>query len=293
MWAGSSDMRALPQDTIAPGAEVRPPRLIRPTIRPVPILVTSPHSGTDYTPALLAQTRLPLDRLRASEDSLVDQLVTGLAQLGATVLCANVPRVFCDLNRGPWELDPAMFVETLPAYCDTTSPRIAQGYGTVARFATVGDPVYAHRLPFAEAQHRVAAYWQPFHTVLRSTLDDLHARFGTCLLLDCHSMPRVQIDDPDVVFGDAYGTSASPHLLHAAESVAAEAGLNARRNRPYAGGYITRHYGRPPAGIHAIQIEIARPLYLRRGTFEPGRGFPRMRSFIEALTERLIATILA
>lgn len=286
-------MRPLPQDTIAPLTEVRPPRLLPPAARPVPVLITSPHSGTDYIPDLLAQTRLPLARLRASEDSLVDQLVAGVPQLGATVLCANIPRVFCDLNRGPWELDPAMFVETLPGYCDTASPRIGQGYGTIARFAAAGDHIYGHRLPFSEAQHRIAAYWQPFHHTLRVTIESLQARFGACLLLDCHSMPRSHATDPDLVFGDAFGTSAAPALLRVAESVAAEAGLRTIRNQPYAGGYITRHYGRPEANIHAIQIEIARPLYLQRGTYQAGRGFSRIRSLIEALVARMIAEMRA
>lgn len=281
-------MRALSQDVFSSPDTVRPPRLVRPSGPAAPILITSPHSGTDYTEDLLAQTRLPIGRLRASEDSLVDLLLAGTPRLGATLLSAHVPRVFCDLNRAPWELDQAMFVETLPGYCDTASARISQGYGTIARYASAGDNVYAHRLPFAEATRRIETFWHPFHDLLEANLAELRARFGFCLLLDCHSMPRVHADEADIVLGDAHGSSCAAKWLQIVEHTACEAGLRSVRNQPYAGGYITRHYGQPLSGIQALQIEIARPLYLRRGTHLPGPGFERVRLLLERIVSRII-----
>jgi N-formylglutamate amidohydrolase len=128
---------------------------------------------------------------------------------------------------------------------------------------------------------------RPYHEALAQALERARACFGAAILLDCHSMPPRNIagGDPGLVFGDRHGTSIAPELMEAAIAAARDAGFTSGRNNPYAGGYITALHGRPESGIHALQLEIDRSLYLDEALREPGAGFDR--------TARLIASIAA
>lgn len=271
-----------------------PFRLFPPEHPYVPVIFTSPHSGRVYSPDLMAGVRLGADRLRRSEDCYVDELFSAAPRHGAALLTANFPRVLCDANREPWELDPAMFADPLPDWVNTTSTRVGAGLGTVARLAATGEPIYAQKLPFSEAERRIATYWRPFHDMLARRVEDVRARFGYCLIIDCHSMPssaqmrRGGTHPADFVLGDLHGASCSPRVTRLVESLLGSRNFRVRRNDPYAGGYITRHYGRPVDDLHVLQIEVARSLYMDEETFERLRAFSfirrRMGEVIEAIT---------
>jgi N-formylglutamate amidohydrolase len=261
-----------------------PIMLARPSEQTLPIIFASPHSGRDYPASFLALARLDAHSLRRSEDSFVDELFAAAPDHGAPLLAATFPRAYCDANREPWELDPGMFLDALPPWVNTTSARVGAGLGTIARVVASGEAIYRTKLSFAEAESRVRRCWQPFHDALAELIAETRARFGICLLIDCHSMPshgssgRPGARTADFVLGDAHGTACAPGFARVAEGLLAGLGYAVRRNDPYAGGYITRHYGRPREGVHALQIEIGRDLYMDEQRIERLPGFPRIQA---------------
>ena len=254
--------------------------LARPARQTAPLVFASPHSGRDYSEDFLAATRLDAVALRRSEDAFVDELFAAAPDHGAPLLAARFPRAWCDANREPWELDPSMFDGPLPDWVNSASPRVGAGLGTIARVVATGEPIYRKRLTFGEAEVRVRSSWEPYHAALSALISETRDRFGLCILIDCHSMPTHPphvSDPPDFVLGDAHGTACSPHTTRAAETVLRSLGYSVRRNDPYAGGYITRHYGRPRENIHALQIEIARPLYMDEVRILQNVNFPTLK----------------
>ena len=212
-------------------------------------MFSSPHSGRAYSSEFLALTRLNLAALRRSEDCFIDEIFGAGPELGATLIAAEFPRAWCDVNREAWELDPGMFDDTLPEWVNTTSPRVAAGLGTLARVVSNGEAIYRGKLRFADAEARVAECWEPYHASLERLIAAAQTRFGAAVLIDCHSMPAHACQDrrpvPDIVLGDAHGVACTPALLRAVDQWLTRRGYVVRRNDPYAGGYITRHYGRP------------------------------------------------
>ncbi len=265
-------------------------RVTCPAGHAAPLVFASPHSGRAYPAAFVAAARLDPVQLRRSEDCYVDELFAAAPEHGATMVAATFPRAFCDANREPWELDPGMFEDTLPDWVNTASARVGAGLGTIARVVASGEPIYRAKLSFAEVQARVAATWQPFHAALSAAVTGAQQRFGACLLVDCHSMPQASMAPrhrADVVLGDAHGTTCAPALMRRVEEALAAEGLSVRRNDPYAGGYITRHYGRPRERVHALQIEVNRGIYMDEVTLERSPGFAALRSRLARLAAHL------
>jgi N-formylglutamate deformylase len=276
---------------IASDLAVPPFVLDRPETQIAPVVFASPHSGTTYPSEFVSSTRLDPLSLRRSEDSFVDGLFSDAPSCGAPLLSATFPRAFCDANREPWELDPAMFADALPSWVNTTSARVGAGLGTIPRVVASGEAIYRGKLPFAEAERRVQRFWQPFHEMLSQLIEETRHAFGTCLLVDCHSMPaagRSRTQGPDIVLGDAHGTACAPRVTRLAEQVLTARGYSVRRNDPYAGGYITRHYGRPREGTHALQIEVARRLYMDEARIEPLPCFDQVRRDMTLLVSALV-----
>lgn len=265
---------------------------VRPRRLTAPLVFNSAHSGRDYPERFLAMTRLDHLSIRQSEDAWVDDLVARAPHLGAPLLRAHFPRAYLDVNREPWELDPQMFVEPLSDRFNTTSPRVAAGLGTLARVVAENKPIYRDRLTLDDARMRIEGIYVPYHATLQRLLTEALGAFGVAVLVDCHSMPRISRGGdrlaPDIVLGDRYGTTCAPALVDLIEMVFAGAGLRVARNRPYAGGFIARTYGRPQHGIHAIQIEISRHLYMNEVTLEKNDGFGMIRQLLDRLTLALI-----
>ena len=265
---------------------------IRPRRLTAPIVFNSAHSGRDYPERFLQMTRLDHLSIRQSEDAYVDALFARAPHLGTPLLRAHFPRAYLDVNREPWELDPQMFDEPLSDRFNTTSPRVAAGLGTLARLVAENKPIYRERLTLDDARMRIEGIYLPYHATLQKLLSDSLAAFGVAVLIDCHSMPRIARSGdrlgPDVVLGDRYGTTCAAGLIDLCEMVFAGAGLRVARNRPYAGGFIARTYGRPQHGIHAVQVEISRHLYMNEVTLEKNEGFNAIRQLVERLTLALI-----
>lgn len=265
---------------------------IRPRRATGPLVFNSAHSGRVYPARFLKMTRLDNLSIRQSEDAFVDELFARAPHMGTPMLRAHFPRAYLDVNREPYELDPSMFIETLPGAYNTSSPRVAAGLGTIARVVAQSKPIYRGRLTLADAQMRIEGIYKPYHQALQRLLSATLSTFGVAVLIDCHSMPQLNRTGdratPDIVLGDRYGTSCAPAITDLAETLFASTGLRVARNRPYAGGHITRAYGTPQHGVHALQIEISRNLYMNEVTLTRNANFPAM----EQIITRLIATLL-
>lgn len=259
----------------------------------LPLVVASPHSGRDYPQAFLDAARLDPHTLRRSEDGFVDEIFGRAPDRGAPLLRALFPRAFLDVNREAYELDPEMFADALPGWVNTRSPRVTAGLGTIARIVAQGKDIYRGKLRFAEAVERVERCYTPYHAALRRLVDETRAEFGHVILLDAHSMPsQGAARTPggravDIVLGDCYGSACAAAVTEAAEHWLIGRGYVVTRNTPYAGGFTTRHYGRPGAGVHALQLELSRALYMDEATLSPTRGLGRltedMTEFVTAL----------
>lgn len=271
--------------------------ILAPAQQTAPVVFSSPHSGRDYPEEFLAAARLDGHSIRRSEDSFVDEIFARVPHYGAPLLKALFPRAFVDPNREPYELDPAMFDGPLPGFVNKRSPRIAAGLGTIARVVANGTDIYAGKLNFDEARQRIDRFYRPYHAALDDLIGTTQRAFGHCILVDCHSMPSVgrpmendagHRRQVDFVLGDAHGRSCSRALTVLAEETLREMGYTVVRNAPYSGGFITRNYGKPARGVHALQIEINRGLYMHEPTFTRSDGMAEMTENMALLTERLV-----
>ena len=277
------------QDEFDPAFEAIEPAQCR-----SPLLFNSPHSGCIYPRDFLAASRLDLATLRRSEDSFVDELIAGVVARGYPLVRAHFPRCYVDVNREPYELDPRMFEGRLPSFANTRSMRVAGGLGTLARVVGDAQEIYDQRIAVGEALRRIDGLYKPYHRVLRRLFMRLHRDFGAAVLIDCHSMPsttgaRDERPRADFVLGDRYGTSCVGLVAETVEDTLRGFGYAVSRNKPYAGGVITEHYGNPAAGLHAIQLEVNRALYMDERRYERAASFASLAAEFEVLADRLAA----
>lgn len=267
--------------------------VLAPPQQTVPVVFSSPHSGREYQDDFVAASRLDPHSLRRSEDSFVDELFAAAPRLGAPLLAARFPRAFCDVNREPYELDPAMFSGPLPASANIRSPRVAVGLGTIPKVVASGAEIYANRLPIDEIERRIGGYYRPYHQALRGLLEATQRRFGWVLLVDCHSMPGSTgaggARGADVVLGDCFGAACAGIIVQEIEEAFTARGYKVVRNTPYAGGFTTRHYGQPRQGCHAVQVELNRSLYMNEKDHSRIAGFSRLSADLEGVMIALMA----
>jgi N-formylglutamate amidohydrolase len=275
---------AVPADTALALIHAEPFRILKPARQTLPFVFASPHSGRVYPACLTGKSRLDALTLRRSEDAFVDELFAGVPALGAPLIAARFPRAYCDANRGPAELDPGMFSGPLTVPADAPSPRVLAGLGVIPRIVRDGAEIYRGKLSPDEAASRLALLHRPYHAGLMGLVEETLARFGTAIVVDCHSMPSA-LSVPDIVLGDRYGASAPPWVSGWAENAFAATGFSIARNSPYAGGYTTVLYARGAAGCHALQVEINRSLYLDEDSMT-------RRPTFEALQKKLMAALI-
>lgn len=273
--------------------ELDPPfEIIEPGQWRGPVVFNSPHSGSVYPRAFLTASRLEVTALRRSEDSFVDELALGVVERGYPLMRAHFPRCYVDVNREPYELDPRMFEGRLPSFANTRSMRVAGGLGTVARVVGDAQEIYDRRIPVDDALRRIESLYKPYHRALRRLFSRLHRDFGAAMLIDCHSMPSTaghkdERARPEFVLGDRYGTSCVGVVSETVEKTLRTLGYSVSRNKPYAGGFITEHYGNPAAGLHAIQLEINRALYMDERRYARSSTFSQLAADLETLARRL------
>jgi len=277
--------------------EFEPPYVVvEPPAQTVPFVFNVPHAGAVYPASFLAASRLDAMALRRSEDAFVDELFASVVASGAPLMAARFPRAFLDLNREPYELDSRMFEGRLPAFANTRSMRVAGGLGTIPRIVADGQEIYSARIPVEEALHRIEWLYKPYHRMLRQLVRRTAQTFGHAILIDCHSMPSSSVSredgaKADIVLGDRYGTSCAVVLIDLVEAALRGRGYTVIRNKPYAGGFITEHYGEPALGRHALQIEINRGLYMDERTLQKKPGFEALADDLTQAFSQVIAEL--
>jgi N-formylglutamate amidohydrolase len=277
--------------------ELSPFTIVEPPAWRAPIIFNSPHSGSVYPDEFLSASRIDLPGLRRSEDSFMDELIGGLSGRGFPTVTVNFPRSYVDVNREPYELDPRMFAGRLPSFANTRSMRVAGGLGTIPRVVGDGQEIYRERLSVDDALARIEALYKPYHRALRRLINKAHQAFGAVVVVDCHSMPSIGVSRdeprrPDVVIGDRYGTSCAPMLADMIQETMGRLGYSVGRNKPYAGGFITEHYGNPASGLHSVQLELNRAIYMDEQRRERSARFSQVAKDFVILAEALAAVPL-
>ena len=266
--------------------------LYEPVLLTSSIVFATPHSGRDYSQAFLESTILDDHQIRASEDAFVDQLFQSVTIVGAPLLAALVPRAFVDLNRSCEELDPAL-VEDVQSV--RLSARVTSGLGVVPRLVAVGRPIYQGKISLVEAQVRLKEVWYPYHQRLQALLDATRTKFGHVVLIDCHSMPHEAVNpglrsktSPEIVVGDRFGAAADPKVTECVQAAFVGEGFRVSRNMPFAGAYISQHYGKPKRDQHVIQIEIDRSLYMDEPSIQPLASFTDFQTRLHRVIKKIV-----
>jgi N-formylglutamate deformylase len=258
-----------------------------PAGREIPVVVEIPHAGTLVDPQSLATLNAPARAIGVDADLYVDQLYARAAELGATVLVAHASRYVCDLNRAETDVD-GLAVQG-------GSTRSAP-HGLIWRTTTENQAALVAPLTPSELERRLDLIYRPYHRRLAELLEAKHRRYGYAVLLCAHSMPslgRLGHSDAgreraDVVPGSRGRTSAAAAVIETPDVLAREIGWTVAHDDPYRGGHSTVHYGRPAAGIHAVQVELARRLYMDERSLEKKpKDFEKVQSFCDALVARL------
>ncbi len=262
-----------------------------PQVSPVPLVVTVPHAGRTLSADLEAALRVPPQRLRQLEDPWVDRLLDAATAAGGWLVATGWARAVADVNRAA---DEFAFSAPMPGWRATAKARVGLG---VVPTRLAGAPIYAEPLAPAVVARRVGLAHRPYHERLAALVAELHERFGEVFVLDGHSMPdgaqAPALPAVDVVLGDRWGTAAEAAWIAAVERALATEGLVTARNRPYAGGFITRHYGRPADGVHVVQLELRRGLYMDETAFLPRPSFDEVRARFARVLAHLAAYLRA
>ncbi len=239
-----------------------------------PVLLSSPHSGRLYPERLLRAAKIGRDGLRPLDDGPVDVLLEPALAHAAGLLAPLLPRAWIDLNRAPDEIDPGEVKGAFPT-AGSRSAKVRAGLGLVPT-RIGGAAIYRGRLAAADLQERLETVYWPFHRALERELSALRAVHGVAVLLDCHSMPRASVAQQagmvDVVVGDRHGRTAAPAITGSVVRALRERGFAVAVNRPFAGGHITETFGQPNAGIHALQLEVRRDLFLDEADYRLHQG---------------------
>lgn len=250
------------------------------------IVFASPHSGNIYPKAFRDSSLLTAAQLRRNEDMFIDKIMASAVKAGAPLICARFPRCYVDVNRAPDELPQHWSDRPIKE-----TARTQAGIGVVPTHIGERSPIYRRVPTQADAQARLAQLYHPYHAELSRLISEATSRFGQALLIDCHSMPGfapMGSRRPDIVLGDRFGRSCQPETLSTLRQILQDEGFSVAVNYPYAGGYVTEHYGQPETGVEAVQIEINRDLYLNPVTLTPKRGYDTLVSRMARTIDRIM-----
>ncbi|HLX23712.1 MAG TPA: N-formylglutamate amidohydrolase [Usitatibacter sp.] len=267
----------------------------RPTGRRVPLVLDSPHSGSQY-PADF-RSALPIEALRDSEDSFVDELYGSGPSLGATLIAATFPRSYIDPNRSLLDIDASLLASPWPGPA-VPSRKTELGVGLIWRILDSGEAIYSRKLSVDEVKQRIVEYHQPYQRAVKDALDEAHEHFGAVWHINCHSMPalsgRISEEGPgkpraDFVLGDRDGTTCEPEFTAFVAKTLGAMGYQVKINDPYKGVELVRAFSDPAAHRHSLQVEVNRKLYLDERTRMKGAGFGKLRADID----RMLAAVAA
>jgi len=273
---------------VGPHFVLLPPRGVE-----TPVIVEVPHAGLSVPPHFAATLLASARSIARDADLFVDELYGDAVDAGATLLVARVSRYVVDLNRAETDVDAEAVVH------GPSSPRAPRG--VVWRLTTDNERCLAAPLTRVELEDRLDEIYRPYHAALAEAVESKLDRFGVCVLLAGHSMPSigrsghgdVNVERADVVPGTQGHTTAHASVIDLVERHARDAGLSVKHDEPYRGGYATRYWGRPSRGVHAVQVELARRLYMDETMLVKTAGFPAIQTFAQGLVRKLGAAALS
>lgn len=276
-----------------PGESSHSHDLIGPVDPETPLVLSVPHAGRDYPPSLCAALGVPLAALMPLEDRHVDAVALA-ARVAETLVIARRARAWIDLNRGEDERDPSIEEAGIAQRLPHRSPRVRSGLGLVPRRAVGSGPIWRRRWLAAEIEARIEQDHRPYHRTVATLLARARQRFGVAVLIDLHSMPPLMPagSAPQLVIGDRFGRSAAPRLVSRIEDAARSTGLRVALNAPYAGGHLLDRHAAPASGIHAVQIELDRMLYLDHRLDQPGPGLDRMTAALRTMLDAALDEVM-
>lgn len=265
-----------------------PFHIAKATVKEVPVLISVPHCGTAFPNELKDQYDPELIQAPDDTDWFVDRLYDFAPAMGMTMITAHYSRWVIDLNRDP---------DSKPLYTDG---RIITGLCPTTDF--LGKPLYRDNrteVQSSEIKRRLELYYQPYHQKLTELISDLKKRFGQVLLWDCHSIrqrvPTIYKKEfPDLILGDADLTSASGTLINTALLNLQSGSYSFSHNHPFKGGFITRNFGKPSTGVHALQLEMSKVNYMDNAEKvydgnRAGKMQTLLKSTLGALAEKISA----
>ena len=230
-----------------------------------PILITVPHAGDIYPDLFIKNLKLNLREVRQIEDYQSNKILDKIDEQMADIIIAQCSRAVVDLNRSRNAIDHSMFTQVFEHEPVSEKQMIKYGLGVFPN-KIFGKTILKKSLPFSYAIHMLKHYYDPFHKSLNKQIIYLSNIFGFCYHIDLHTMPSKALlnfkKEPDIILGDNFGKSCSVGLINYFQNVFQENGFTVEVNNPYAGGFITRNYGNPSKGVHTIQIEINRKIYM-------------------------------
>lgn len=264
-----------------------------PKANAVPLVLDSPHSGTDYPEDFNHIS--DFDVLRRAEDTYIHELYANAPRMGATLIGAHFPRSYVDVNRGLDEIDTSILDGKWTGPI-SDSEKAEAGIGLIWRVNQLNENIYDRKLSIEEAQARIDSYWQPYHDTLKSTLDEIYEKFGKVVHLNCHSMPEISnesskegpgVQRPQFCLGDRFGTTCDPEIVQLTKSTLEGLGYQVSVNEPYAGVELVRAYSDMKNNRNSLQIEIRRDLYMNEKTLEKSSNFNTLKDDLDVLVKTL------
>ena len=257
-----------------------------------PIVLSSPHSGSDFPQEFLQNSCRSESELRSSEESFVNELIVDASNAGIPMISMNIPRTFVDVNRDKIEIDDTMYFDKAPSADTIGSRRCRVGLGVIHRIVAQNKPIYDGLISYAEAQERIKYVYEPYHKRLKQLIDKCQKKFGFCLLVDCHSMPskicNIMNETKPVEFcvSNLFDESCPAPISEFVGQQLSQKGYRVEFNRPYAGAFITFNYCQPRKNIYTLQLEMNRSLYMDENVYKKNAYFQSIRS---SVSESLIA----
>jgi len=262
-----------------------------PTGKETPLIVEIPHAGLGVPPHFLPDLLAPARAMGRDADLYVDELYAEAPSRGASVLLARTSRYVVDLNRDESDVD----AQSVAAAPGADAPSKHSPRGVIWRVTTEGDRAIAAPLRREAFEERLREVHRPYHAQLAELIRRKKERFGLAVVLAAHSMPSQAVSPSnggrpraDVVPGSQGRTSAHARFIDGVEAHARQANLSVSHDDPYRGGFTTRHYGQPDAGVHVVQVELARRLYMDEVTLKRHSGrFERLQAWCGELVAKL------
>ncbi len=271
------------------------PRIMAATGSLSPLVLDSPHSGTDYPDDFDYVCKL--DKLRQAEDFLVADLYSFSPEMGVPLVSAGFPRSYLDVNRAPDDIDPELLSPEERTGL-AMSAKSEMGMGLIWRLLEGADQIYGQPLTRRQIDERIARCWYPYHAAVEEAISAAHAQHGYSMHVNCHSMPSRSIFYPasmghvmpyDFLVGDRDGSTSSTALTHYVAAFLRAEGFTVGVNEVFKGVELVRRYGAPERNRHSIQLEINKKIYMDEDKHAAHSGFLRVQSVLQRLVHALLA----